>query len=123
EDIPPLCTYYLRHFNRRFGRNIVGFTDAAMQELMWYGWPGNVRELKNLVEAVFVNLPGGEIALADLPPLFRAQLSGGSRVPEEERHMMLDALLATKWNVSRAAQQLHWSRMTMYRKMAKYRLV
>jgi DNA-binding NtrC family response regulator len=123
EDIPVLCHHYLQYFNHRFGRNVGGFTDAAMKELMWYGWPGNVRELKNLLEAVFVNLPSGEITLADLPPMFRAQLSSGARLSGEERHKMLDALLATRWNVSRAAQQLHWSRMTMYRKMAKYRLV
>jgi DNA-binding NtrC family response regulator len=123
EDIPALCSHYLQHFNRRFGRNVEGFTDAAMKELIRYRWPGNVRELKNLVEAVFVNLPSGQIALADLPPMFRAQLSGAASLPEEERHKLLDALLATRWNVSRAAQHLHWSRMTMYRKMAKYQLV
>jgi DNA-binding NtrC family response regulator len=123
EDIPMLCHYYLQHFNRRFGRSVRGFTPEAMRELTRYLWPGNVRELKNLLEAVFVNLPAEDIAIADLPPLFRTRLSQVAPVPDEERHLMLDALLATRWNVSRAAEHLHWSRMTMYRKMAKHRLV
>jgi len=123
EDIPALCTYYLQHFNRRFGRSVRGFTPEAMRELTRYGWPGNVRELKNLVEAVFVGLPAGHIDIADLPPLFRARLAQAAHLPDEERHLMLDALLSTRWNVSRAAEHLHWSRMTMYRKMAKYQLV
>jgi DNA-binding NtrC family response regulator len=123
EDIPLLCDHYLQHFNRRFGRAVRGFTADAMSELIRYAWPGNVRELKNLLEAVFVNLPAERIALADLPPMFRAKLSDAARLPDEERHLMLDALLATRWNVSRAAEHLHWSRMTMYRKMAKHRLM
>ena len=33
---------------------------------------------------------------------------------------VLNALLATNWNKSEAAQKLHISRMTLYRKMEKY---
>jgi len=29
-------------------------------------------------------------------------------------------LNATHWNKSRAAQKLHWSRVTLYRKLAKH---
>jgi hypothetical protein len=32
-------------------------------------------------------------------------------------------LLRTHWNMSQAAQQLSWSRMTLYRKVRKYHLV
>jgi transcriptional regulator of acetoin/glycerol metabolism len=32
-------------------------------------------------------------------------------------------MLYYEWNKSLAAQKLHWSRMTVYRKMAKYHLV
>jgi transcriptional regulator of acetoin/glycerol metabolism len=37
-----------------------------------------------------------------------------------ERERLISALLSTSWNKSRAAEELHWSRMTLYRKMAKY---
>ena len=34
----------------------------------------------------------------------------------------MDVLQATRWNKSEAAKRLHWSRMTLYRKIAKYGL-
>jgi transcriptional regulator of acetoin/glycerol metabolism len=33
---------------------------------------------------------------------------------------LLSALLSTNWNKSKAAEKLRWSRMTLYRKIAKY---
>jgi transcriptional regulator with PAS, ATPase and Fis domain len=123
EDIPALCRHYVEVFNQRFGLRVEGLTDAAMTALLRYQWPGNVRELKNVVESAFVNMPSGCIGLLDLPLLFRRYLGDEPALPDGERRRLLDALLSTKWNVSRAAAQLHWSRMTMYRKMAKYHLV
>ena len=38
----------------------------------------------------------------------------------DERERLLAALLSTNWNKTRAAEQLHWSRMTLYRKLHKY---
>ena len=35
---------------------------------------------------------------------------------------ILTALSETHWNKSRAAEKLHWSRMTLYRKMTRYRI-
>jgi two-component system response regulator HydG/two-component system response regulator AtoC len=36
---------------------------------------------------------------------------------------LLSALLSANWNMSKAAQKLRWSRVTIYRKMAKYHIV
>jgi transcriptional regulator of acetoin/glycerol metabolism len=46
--------------------------------------------------------------------------ANASNAPESER--VMEALQATHWNKSKAAELLHWSRVTMYRKIAKYRL-
>jgi two-component system response regulator HydG/two-component system response regulator AtoC len=43
-----------------------------------------------------------------------------ARRDESERARILSTLFATRWNKCRAADQLHWSRMTLYRKMTKY---
>ena len=37
--------------------------------------------------------------------------------------MLLSALFSVNWNKSRAAHKLCWSRMTLYRKIAKYNLL
>ena len=120
EDLEPLLDYYIRYFNRRFNRDVEGFTADAIDHLRRHHWPGNIRELRNLVEAVFVNLNGRRIAYVDLPEPFRSSLDQGRALPTDERERLLSALFATRWNKSRAAQELHWSRMTLYRKLAKY---
>ena len=123
EDILPLFDHYIQDLNRRFGREVEGFTEEALESLLRYDWPGNVRELKNLLEAIFVNLPSRRIPFIDLPESFRRRLSDAEGLPQDERDLLLSALFSTHWNMSQAAQNLHWSRMTLYRKMAKYHIV
>src|SRR5262249_21452354 len=120
EDIPILLDHYLREYSLRYNRHVEGFTDEVTQVLLEYEWPGNVRELKNLLEATFVNSPARCIRLVDLPETFRRLQS--EKPPGGERELLLRTLLETQWNKSRAAQKLHWSRMTLYRKMIKYHL-
>jgi len=122
EDIPSLLKHYIRKFNQRFGREVEGFTEEAMASLLHYDWPGNVRELKNILEATFINLPSRKIAFMDLPKAFQGRLKEAEGLPEKERDRLLSVLFATKWNKSKAAQKLQWSRMTLYRKMAKYHI-
>jgi transcriptional regulator of acetoin/glycerol metabolism len=79
-----------------------------------------VRELKNVVEAVYVNSCGGLLTKDDLPPAIRALTTHGGQ--GEERLKLTEALFAMNWNVSKVARTLHWSRMTVYRKLAHYRI-
>jgi DNA-binding NtrC family response regulator len=122
EDIPALIDHYVRHFNRKFGRELKGFTDESVAQLLTYDWPGNVRELKNLVEAAYVDLPLGPARSLDLPKPFRGRLRDSVGLPAAERDRLLSALFATNWNKSKAAQQLRWSRMTLYRKLARHHI-
>jgi transcriptional regulator of acetoin/glycerol metabolism len=43
-----------------------------------------------------------------------------THVPAAERDWLVEALQATRWNKSETARRLHWSRMTLYRKLQKY---
>jgi len=122
EDLPDLFRCYIADMNRRFKRSVAGFTDDAYNYLLNYAWPGNIRELKNLVEAIFVNLPPQDVEQIDLPAEFLRRLDTAAGAPASERDLLLSALLCTQWNKSKAAKQLNWSRMTIYRKIAKYRL-
>ena len=64
------------------------------------------------------------ICFLDLPDWLRRRLEPGESTPAppQERHRILSALSATNWNKSKAAERLSWSRMTLYRKLAKYQL-
>ena len=74
------------------------------------------------VEAIFINPPDGGISFEDLPPRFRAHVEASGRENTSECERILAALFAVDWNKSKAAAALHWSRMTLYRKMAKYHI-
>ena len=50
DDIPPLIAFFLARFNRKTGRRISGFTQAAIDALLRYDFPGNVRQLENMIE-------------------------------------------------------------------------
>jgi DNA-binding NtrC family response regulator len=96
---------------------IRGPTPEALDALMQYDWPGNIRELKNVIERILIDGPS-EIALESLPEWLRLHV----RTAPDERAELLQALVATNWNKTHAAQKLSWSRMTLYRKMKKFQL-
>jgi len=120
EDIPLLIEHYLRQFNREMGRTVRGLSSRAVQTLCAYHWPGNVRELRNAIEALLANLAPETTGIVDIPPEVMRQLAFAAGTPPSERDRLLQALTATSWNKSRAASELHWSRMTLYRKMREH---
>ena len=123
EDIPRLVDFAIKKLNYRFNRSIRGLTQEALACLMRCEWPGNVRELMNLLEASYINLPADPISHMDLPEPIQLQLQQTPSDNDTERGLILAALLETNWNKSTAARKLEWSRMTLYRKIAKYHIV
>jgi DNA-binding NtrC family response regulator len=122
EDLLLLLDHHIRYFNARFGRAVRRFSDDAVECLLSYSWPGNIRELKNLVEGVFVEMPSDDLEVVELPPPFRRRCLEISSAPQSERQILFRALLSTNWNKSKAASDLRWSRMKLYRKMAQYNI-
>ncbi len=123
DDIAILLQHYIREFNNECPQHTKEMTNEAWNCLMSYDWPGNIRELKNVLEASFVNSTHEKIGLEDLPEQFRKRLGDIGSAGVDERQQLLSALLHTKWNKSKAAAELRWSRMTLYRKMHKYHII
>lgn len=121
-DIPLLIAHFVAHYNRVFGFAVKSIAGAALESMLAYSWPGNVRELKNVVEMIFLNLGSGETVVQQLPEQVLGTWRKLNDIPEDERQNLLRTLLDTEWNVSAAARKLEWSRMTMYRKLAKYKI-
>jgi DNA-binding NtrC family response regulator len=121
-DIPTLVDHYVTELNQHFGATVEGVDPEVMEHLLGYTWPGNIRELRNLLEGVFVSRPCSKIRFVDLPEWFRKSHPLNPVIDVSEPDRLLSALHATNWNKSRAADRLNWSRMTLYRKMAKYGL-
>lgn len=122
EDIPALASHYVRRLNTAFEKQVVALSSNALEQLMVYPWPGNIRELRNVLEATFVHLDAHADGVIELPRQVAALLGRSTNREVSERLELLGALAATKWNKTEAAKALHWSRMTLYRKMARYRI-
>jgi DNA-binding NtrC family response regulator len=122
DDLPLLVEYYVRHFSRAFQKRVNGCSNAVMDLLFSYSWPGNIRELKNVLEAAFVTFSDQPDGLLQLTGPLARSLSAAAKLDIGERTMLLQALTATNWNRTEAAKRLHWSRMTLYRKMIRYQV-
>lgn len=128
DDILELAAHFMAPLRRTEEGARVGWFDAsALNRLLSHVWPGNVRELRNVIEAIFIDPPVGPITEGSLPGYLTHaegwedtgdEQAGGPGIDERQR--ILDSLCATHWNKSAAARSLHWSRVTLYRKMAKY---
>jgi transcriptional regulator with PAS, ATPase and Fis domain len=121
EDIAPLVDHYVRRCNQRFQRRGQAFAKDVIHGFEKYAWPGNVRELRNVVEATFVNSSARWLSWTDLPLQFRRYFPPAlERAVRPERELLMQALADTHGNKTKAAEQLHCSRMSIYRKLAKY---
>lgn len=119
EDLLPLAHHFREEFDRGFGRSTLGFTPRSEDAIVGYTWPGNVRELRNLVEAAYITLEP-ESRWVEMPDYFCSEVVTDDGTNPNEVTRILRALSDSGWNKSKAADLLHWSRMTLYRKMARY---
>lgn len=122
EDIPLLFNHLIEDLNQHYQRAVGAPDSHLLRCMMAHDWPGNVRELRNLVEAIFIDPPVDTISLNDLPPMFRDMFARYQVTPSTERDRLLACLRAAKWNKVQTAKSMNWSRMTLYRKLAKYQI-
>src|SRR5439155_12106961 len=120
-DIPILVQHMIADLNLRNGSHIEGMGIEALNCLARYDWPGNVRELKNVMERIFLLRESGTIGTEDISLLIQPQQLLAIQVAESNELCCLREVLAScNGNKSKAAERMNWSRMTLYRKMAKY---
>ena len=66
EDILPLTAYFLKKYNKKYGKDI-DFSPKSMAILIAHDWPGNIRQLKNLIERTVLLSTSGPVAPKELP--------------------------------------------------------
>ena len=125
EDIPLLAKHFLDRHAHHYGRDLEGFSQAAMDTLVRHTWPGNVRELEHAVERSVLMARGSRIEASDLGLRRRED---GSVLMEEltlddaERLLIEKALERYQGNVSKAAEALGLSRSALYRRLQRHDL-
>jgi DNA-binding NtrC family response regulator/tetratricopeptide (TPR) repeat protein len=131
EDVVRLAEHFLRQACADYGLAPRMLAPQAHAALVAHPWPGNVRELANMMErvALLSDAPTVTAALLGLPPAPRPGSSGARPAGERrgaldaegdvERARVLEALRATRWNLSRAAVRLGVPRNTLRYRMEK----
>lgn len=125
-DIELLARFFFREFAGESQHRVTGFSQEALECMLRHPWPGNVRSLINRIRRALVMCEGRLISPADLGLEQRAY-SRPVRTLEKSRALadiqaIQDALFRNHNNVTRAAEDLGISRITLYRLMEKHRL-
>jgi two-component system, NtrC family, response regulator HydG len=125
-DVVMLAEHFVRRFAKDNGKQIQGFTEAAMAKILAHRWPGNVRELENAMERAVVLSTGPRIDVGDLP-FEVAAASGkaavqipGSTMADIERYAIESTLEAVGGSTSRAAEMLEISTRTIQYRLHEY---
>ncbi|HUF87491.1 MAG TPA: sigma-54 dependent transcriptional regulator [Thermohalobaculum sp.] len=80
EDIPGLARAILVHAAAAEGRDIEGFSSAAMQAIGCAAWPGNVRQLQNTIRRAVILADGTQIRPEDLHGVAAAEPAAAPRL-------------------------------------------
>jgi PAS domain S-box-containing protein len=137
DDILPMTSFFISHYNRKFKRSIQGVSPQTEQILLNYEWPGNVRELRNAVERAMIledssyltpsSLPisivhGEQMHISSVPMMTDPIPSDGISLEDNERMLVIRALEKTNGNQTQAARLLRITRDTLRYKMKKFNL-
>lgn len=130
EDIPLLAYHFLGKCAARMGKNVSEISAAALELLKAYDFPGNVRELENIVERGVAIATGNAIEVAHLPDdlrelairTFRKKEGRLPSLEEQERDYIRWVLQETGGNQTLAAQILGIDRVSLWRKLKRYRM-
>jgi transcriptional regulator with PAS, ATPase and Fis domain len=124
-DVLILGKYFLGHFGRIYGKDLVGFSADAENLLLKYRFPGNIRELKNLMEYAVIFSTGSKVTSEQLKEKIPINLIDESRTLSEltreyERELIRSRiqLLGDDVESKKAlAKKLGISIATLYRKL------
>jgi DNA-binding NtrC family response regulator len=127
EDIPLLVDHFVRQFNPKLSRRVIGVDAEALRVLMGSPWKGNVRELEHVIESAMILSDGEVLTVADLPRDFVGapaptgdSLRNVSR--QSERQHIMAVLAQTRFDKREAACILGISLASLYRKLAEHRI-
>jgi len=120
DDIPLLAEHFLQKYAREWQMPALVLSPKTLTALCEYSFPGNVRELENILQRAFTMSESDEISIEDLNlPNHQSQstrietsstnMANGNLeayIENIERLAINEALEATRWNKTAAAEKL-----------------
>lgn len=138
DDLENLTQYFLKRFNKKLDRRMVGLSGEALQQMKRYRWPGNIRELENIIERAFIVEKDNIIQVSSLPEKIQA-LTGNSNTEamassysgpmdfdrfkeETEKEFIVQALKANQGRINQTVAHAGIPKNTLLRKIRKYEI-
>ena len=135
DDIPILCQYFIKKYQKILKNRVCTITPAAMDSLIHYQWPGNIRELENVIQRGMVLAENNIIDIEQLPTGLINEINtiSSQLLPNEvfslkeaqkqlEARMIRAALEETGNNKSKAASLLEISYPSLLNKIKEYNI-
>ena len=130
DDIPLLAYHFLKKFADAQSKGVQKISDEVMDILMAYQFPGNVRELENIIERAVALCEGDTVQPNHLPPdlqqftlrVHRSRQREFLTLEDQEKEYISWVLRKTKGNKTKAAEILGIDRVSLWRKLKKYKL-
>ncbi|MBP8629868.1 MAG: sigma-54-dependent Fis family transcriptional regulator [Negativicutes bacterium] len=119
EDIPLLADHIITELATQHQLKPKKILAQTAEKLKEYDWPGNTKQLQAVIEYAFFNTAGDQIKPEDINLMGDVKHDNSWK---EEREVFLKAWQAAGGNVSRLANLLDVSRVTLYRYIKKYGL-
>ena len=149
-DIPLIAYSIVDSLRKKHSSSVNYISPGALKLMKNYHWPGNVRELENILERAILLTDESVITSGNILPLLsdkkvkeeplkeesadvqsenteaqdavkkNSNLAYPKTLKEIEKNAIIEALIFTEWNMSKASKVLGVSRMTLYRKIEAY---
>ncbi|WP_304038005.1 sigma-54-dependent transcriptional regulator [Mesonia mobilis] len=124
DDLMLFADHFLEKANEELERDVVGFSDEALELLYSYSWPGNLREMQNTIKRSVLLATGKIIDVDALPMQMQTETKEEESYSlfknKNEQELILDALEQANGNKSKAARILSIDRKTLYNKLKQY---
>ncbi len=119
KDIEVIADHILAEMSAQHNLPPKKLSEGAVKLLINYNWPGNIKQLQGVIEQAFFHTPGGVIEEENIK-------MPGDRTLEKswkyDKEAFIAAWKAAGGNISKLADMLGVSRVTLYRYLKKYGL-
>jgi two-component system response regulator AtoC len=132
-DIILLANYFLNQKLKSSSKEVIGFTDEALEKLEEYNWPGNVRELENVIERAVTLVKGDLITATELPLAIQSRKSSSdsfydltlvqakqNAIDQTEKKYLIYLLKKHKGNVTKIASEANMTRRNIHRMLNRH---
>lgn len=125
EDIDHIARIFINEANTRYGKQIAGIRNEAMEELENYNWPGNITQLKQVINETVLIANGPFIEKEDMNYILKikleetemAQLDLKGTLEEIEQRIIRRVWVEEGMNQTKTAERLGINRTTLWRKL------